>query len=436
MRFLVVISLIAVIAFAGCKKDEAKTNPTPNTATPAAATDELDLDTSYALALSEPTGDKVVDTTIIALQERLSTQPKHLDSWIALGRSWIQKARRSADEGFYLSANACADIAEKLSPGNPLALNLRAIVKLNEHDFAGARDVAARITKEFPEDAMAWGTMSDAEIELGNYDAATDAAQKMLDIKPNLPSYSRAAYLKWLHGDLAGAKEVIASAFDAGRGHKDKEPSAFVLVDAATFFWKQGDVSGAEAGFDMALKEFPGFAPALVGKARVALAKGQPKVAITLLEQAWSKRPLVETAWLLGDAKTAAGDAAGAKAAYANVVRTGKLSDAKTLAAFYATRNEHIDEALALIDGEAKTRGGVFVDDIRAWALFRAGRFDEARKFSDRAMRLGTPDPTILFHAGSIQIKTGDEAAGRALVQRALKMNPLLAATVALAEGN
>ena len=37
----------------------------------------------------------------------------------------------------------------------------------------------------------------------------------------------------------------------------------------------------------------------------------------------------------------------------------------------------------------------MYVDDVYAWALFRAGRFTEAREISDRAISLGTPDAKL-----------------------------------------
>jgi hypothetical protein len=73
-------------------------------------------------------------------------------------------------------------------------------------------------------------------------------------------------------------------------------------------------------------------------------------------------------------------------------------------------------------------RGGVYVDDTYAWVLFRAGRLDDARRASEQAMRLGTPDARILYHAGAIRIAVGDPA-GRALVEKALALNPRFDAT-------
>jgi Flp pilus assembly protein TadD len=56
--------------------------------------------------------------------------------------------------------------------------------------------------------------------------------------------------------------------------------------------------------------------------------------------------------------------------------------------------------------------------------LFRAGRLAEARTAIDRATAPGTPDPRLLYHAGAIRMAQGEVAEGRALVRRALDLNP------------
>jgi tetratricopeptide (TPR) repeat protein len=105
------------------------------------------------------------------------------------------------------------------------------------------------------------------------------------------------------------------------------------------------------------------------------------------------------------------------------VVAEGRKSDRLTLVAFYATKNLSSDEALRLIEAERAERGGVYVDDAYAWALFRAGRIAEARDVSDRAISLGTPDARLLYHAGAIRLAAGDRQ-GLSLIQRALALNP------------
>jgi Flp pilus assembly protein TadD len=188
-------------------------------------------------------------------------------------------------------------------------------------------------------------------------------------------------------------------------------------------YWNEGDYDGADAVFSEALKWLPGYPAALVGRARVALSRNQPKPAIEFLEKAYKVSPLVETSWLLGDAREMLGDSVAARSEYERVVQQGKRTDRLTLALFYATKGIQQDEALKLIEAERAVRGGPYVDDTYAWALFRAGRIGEAREASDHALRLGTLDARLLYHGGAIRLAAGDNT-GRELIRKALTLNP------------
>jgi tetratricopeptide (TPR) repeat protein len=337
----------------------------------------------------------------------------------------VRKARDSADPGFYLNADACASVALSLSPGNSAALDLRTLVLLNDHKFEEARALAQTIVDAHPEDPMGYGSLSDALLELGRFDEAANAAETMVDLKPNLASYSRASYIDWLKGDVDQAIQIARLAIDAGNDRHDPEPRAWQLVQTAMIFWQKGDYAGAEAGFDLAMdRGMGGYPPALVGKARCALARGDGKRAAELLDQAYKQSPLVETAWLLGDARTMAGDKDGASAAYALVEKTGKQADPRTLSLYYSTKGQSTANALALAEAEKKVRGDIYTDDAYAWALHRSGRESDAKAASDHALSHGTKDARLVYHAGAIAIANGDATGGKKLVAAALAQNP------------
>ncbi len=408
----IVLGLIASAALAGCRSAEA-----PQTQAPSA-------DRARFLALLEPKGTSKVDQRLRELQGRVQRAPKKVEAWVELGQEWVRKARDEGTPVHYLSSDACAEMALRLSPGDRLALDLRGLALLNDHRFEEARRLAQTVLEKEPEDSRAWGNLSDALLELGRYDEAARAAQRMIDLKPNLPSYSRVAYLLWMRGDLPGAKESARLAMDAGRDQRDPEPLAWVTVQAALIFWHQGDQEGAEAGFDRALSTRPGFAPALVGKARVSLARGQPATAVPLLEQAFAQSPLAETAGLLADARRLAGDPSGAAAAERELFRHGRGGDGRTLSLYLSTHDRDADEALALAEAETRIRDDVYSEDAFAWALYRKGRLREARAASERALALGTPDARLVYHAGAIRPAAGERAAGLAQLKKALALNP------------
>ncbi|MBK8252966.1 MAG: tetratricopeptide repeat protein [Polyangiaceae bacterium] len=400
---------------------EIQTTPQPTAA--AIPSRPSPLHSARTLALSDPGGNTIADNEVRSL--KLAAEKRaHVDTWILLGRAWIRKARESADPGYYLNAKACADIVLDFAPGNLLAKNLHGQVLLNDHKFVEARDIAEQVLAKDSEDVTALGTLSDAQLELGRYTEAIAAADKMVELKPSLPSYARSSYLAWLSGDVKTALKSAQFAAESGRDPNFVEPRVWVLVQAAHIFWHKGDIDGAEAGYALALKELTEYPPALVGMSKVAMAKGEYKRAVDLLERAHRQSPLVETAWRLGDARAAAGDNAGAAEAYTTVVRDGRKSDPRTLAQFYAVKNRDTEEAYTLIQQEMKERPGIYTLDALAWVLYRQGNYTEARTAIDKATALGTKDAQLLYHAGAVRIAQGERSAGEKWVRDALALNP------------
>ena len=378
---------------------------------------------AQALALTPPVGDGAVDREILRLQEGLRRSPT-ADDWVLLGQAWIRKGRQGGDAGLYLSAEGASIAALKVRPGHRGALALGAMVLLNQHRFEAAREQALAILAQDPDHVPALTVLSDAALEMGDVAAALDATQRLVDLKPGLASYGRAAHLRWIQGDVSGAKQLYARAIDAGRGGRDPEPVAWMLVQAGLIFWNEGDLDGALAGAQRALALLPRHAPALVLEARCRLARGEDAKALHLLEQAEAIQPLVETGWLLADARRRLGDGPGADRTEARLLRQGRQSDPLMVGLYLASRGGEAAGALRLLEPEHRARPGLLVEDAYAWALYRAGMLAEARAAIDRATAHGTPDPRLLYHAGAIRLAQGDASAGKALIQRALDLNP------------
>ncbi len=406
----------------GCSDSPTAGQPAPRPSASAARPDALS--SRALLATADPKGASKVDDDLRARIQAAQANPRKLDAWVLVGRGWVQKARNSGDPGYYLNADAAAELALELEPQSPVALTLRGLVLLNGHRFADAKALAESVLSRDGDDAMALGILSDAELELGNLPGAIAAADKMGIKKPDLPSYSRVSYLRWLSGDAAGALEAMRLAFDAGRGQKDTEPAAWALCQSATYFWMLGDVEAASAGYELVLQYSPGYSPALIGRARVAMARGKPEAAVALLEKALAEQPLPETAWLLGDARRAAGDAAGADAAYAETVRLGRQADPRTLALFFATKNRDVEEAVKLAKAEVDKRPGPHSRDAYAFALYRAGRIDEARATMEPVLAMGVKEPGIMAHAGMIWLAAGQTEKGKKLLGEVVEKHP------------
>jgi tetratricopeptide (TPR) repeat protein len=382
------------------------------------------LETARRLAVAPTKEATATDRRILALSKLAAAQPRRADVFVELGRTWAKKARESSDPGYYVNADACVDVALDLSPDDKGALDLRAMVLLNAHEFRRARDVANSILARDPEMVSAWGSLSDALLEIGELEEADRAAQKMMELKPSLSSYSRVSYFQWLAGNEKGAIESARLAIDAGGDPANAEPRAWAIVQAAMIFWHRGDYAGADAGFTQALEVVHDYPPALVGRGRVALAHQASAEAARYFERAYRASPLVETAWLLGEARERAGDAEGARAAFAEAEKEGKGGDRRTLSLMYSTRNTNAEDALRLAEREHTTRGDIYTEDALAWALYRNGLFEDAKAAIERARRYGTKDARLLYHEGAIETALGRREAGKKLAQAAIALNP------------
>lgn len=375
------------------------------------------------LALARAPRDHAASALVASRQEWARLMPGEADEWVALGRAWLLLEQETHDHGFARSARSCARIAAALAPDAPAPAALEASVLLHEHRFAEALAAADDVLRRVPDDAAALAVACDAACELGRIDEAVDRAQRLADVRPGLAADVRIAWLRWLTGDVAGSLASFASARDAG-SPRDPEPLAWCLAQEAQVRFGAGDLAGARAAAEEALRVRPGHVAALVALARVELACSDPAAALRALGSADAGQRSAEVAWLLGDARAASGDARGARRAWDEAARRGRLGDRRTLGMFLATKDRDPDAALAALLAESRVRAEPATMDALAWALLRAGRLDEARAASDAARRWGTRDPALLFHAGAIRVAAGDRQAGEELVRAALAIQP------------
>ena len=97
--------------------------------------------------------------------------------------------------------------------------------------FATALALRRRAEKLLPGSSRPYGVIGDALVELGRYDAAFAAFERMVTLRPSLASYARIAYARELLGDRDGAAAAMRLALEAAAGQP--EPTAWALVELA-----------------------------------------------------------------------------------------------------------------------------------------------------------------------------------------------------------
>lgn len=369
------------------------------------------------------------DQQIFSYQQIVDEQPDNLDAAAVLGELFLQKARESGDPAFYGRAEARFDGVLGRDPAHLSARVGMGTLLLAQHRFAEALELGEQTHADYPTVARVYGVIADAQIELGRYDEAVATVQQMVDVRPDLASYSRVAYLRELYGDTAGAIEAMDQAVRAGG--PSRENSEWARVQLGNLHFSRGDLAAAERSYSQALANLPGYVHALAGQARVRAAQGRHEAAIDLYEQAVATLPLPEFVIALGELYEAAGRPEDAARQYALVEGMQRLFQAQgaevdlELALFQADHGDPA-AAVALARTAYERRPGIRGAEALAWALHRAGEHSEAQALIAEALRLGTQDPILLFRAGMIADAAGDREAARDLLTQALALSPYL----------
>jgi tetratricopeptide (TPR) repeat protein len=359
------------------------------------------------------------------------TRPANADALTRRGNGELQRARETADPAHYARAEAAFRQALRRDRSSVDATIGMATLALARHDFRGALAYAQSARRLGPELARPFSVLVDAQLELGRYEQAGRSLQRMIDLRPNLPSYARVSYFRELHGDLAGATRAMSLAVSAGAGAP--ENVAYVQTLLGDLEAMRGRTRSARRAYAAALAGVAGYVPALAGWAQLDAATGRLETAISGYEDIVRRRPLPQYVIALGETQQAAGRRADARDTFALVDAERRL---------LAANGVNTDVEIALFEADHGDRGravdlarrawraapSVRSADAVSWALTRSGHPGDALAWARRALKLGSRDPLILTRAGLSARTAGHDREARRYLYRALRANPRFSA--------
>jgi len=368
------------------------------------------------------------DAQIQTLQERIRTNPNDWQSYSQLGLAFLQKARETGDPTYYQKSEEALDKALSFEAGDYASISAKGALALARHEFLSALEWGERAVQINPDRTYAYGVLADAQIELGRYSEAIETLQTMIDLRPDMSSYSRVSYIRELHGDTEGAVEMMRLAVDSGV--PNAENTAWVRTQLANLYFNNGDLERAETEYQRTLQDRPDYVYALAGLGRVRAAQGEMDEGIQYLNQAVAIMPMPEFVIMLGELYQVAGQQEAAEGQYQLVAAIEKLYRANgvdmdmEIALFHADHDQQLEETVVLARQAYANRPSIHAADVLAWTLYKTGKYEEAQKYSEEALQLETKDALKLFHAGMIALELGDKSQAREYLEQALAINP------------
>ena len=385
------IAAVAVIAgvamFALIAHRDGRRRVTPAASASASSTSRVDL-----------------ERTVAAMDARLKDDPADREAAVALADGLLRQSRVTGNAALAVRAEQVARAALRLSPGDEAVQRSLGAVLLSRHKFAEAAAAAERLAVRRPHDAALQGIIGDGRVELGDYDEAFAAFDRMIAIRPDAASYARVSYARELQGDLPGALDLMRMAAEA-TSPRDVEAQAFAQSRLGYLELALGRADEASRRFRRADALFPGYPAVATGLAKVALARGDAEAALAIARRQFDQSASAELAEAMGEAAARLGRAAEADRYYgiAESMWRYDTPEPAMLARLMADRGRAPEEAVQIARSAAEVRHDIFTDDALAWALFKAGRVAEARAASARALRTGTRDARIRAHAREIE---------------------------------
>ena len=406
-------SLILLLVVVGIRHKPRGSNTEPTTLTEVVA---------CRLVLASSNGNEPIDNDI-ARQQAL-VRNGSTSGLERLGWTFVKKARLTFDASYYDLAEQCAACMKATGANRPDTLLLRAHALQSLHRFGEAEAVARELvsTRERPFD---YGVLGDVLIDQGKVREGAAAYQKMIDLRPDLQSYARAAHVRWLTGDPDRAIELMKLAV-AGSSPNDAEAAAWAYTRLSLYQLQQGATKQALESCSVALVLQRNYAPAMFARGRILLAMHRAAEAVVEFQRAAELNPLPEYQWALADALLLTGDRERAKQVESQIIDRGATEDPRSFSLYLATRGENVAQAVELAQREITNRGDVFTHDALAWSLAAAGRTTEAQEHARQALSEGTVDARLFLHAGIIAALNNDIEQARRWLQKASVIQQML----------
>ncbi|WP_309671136.1 hypothetical protein [Gemmatimonas sp.] len=348
------------------------------------------------------------DVQIQVWNEALTADPVSAVSMGQLAALHLQRARESGVFNEYQQAESLArrSLSTRTRRNAATAVTLTNSL-LAQHRFTEAMDVARTLVSWEPEQPAYRALLGEVAMELGDDSTATAMFNSVWTARSGLSIAPRVARWLELTNHVEKARRVLHAARTEALSRRDlsTETKAWFHLRVGELELRAGRARDAAAAYRAGLALDDQDPRLLAAMARLADQQEKPASVIAWGERAIAVRMDPATLGLLSRAYTQLGDREKASE-YAQTLavvasaQPGPYDRAWSL--YLLDQEEQVGTVLEKAKAELETRRDVYGYDLTAWALYRAGRFTEARAMMAQAMRLNTPDPLLQHHAAMI----------------------------------
>jgi tetratricopeptide (TPR) repeat protein len=348
-----------------------------------------------------------------------------------LASQYLQRYRERADVGDLTRAEHQAQRSLVLQPRYNVNADMEMASALTSfHQMHEALSYAQEAVRITPSNDAARATIANLDMEIGDY----AGAKRELSVRPALENsawdVSLARYDE-LTGHLSSARTLIDGVQRTTDEVVDNpaEARAWTHWRQGELAFSAGDTATAIVRYKEALSIFPGYWRAENGLAKAYWGEKDWADALGAATKGADAYPLPETLGYEYDAQLALGRRSEAAQTLDLIYAIERLGNAqgmndRLIAMFYADHGLRKTDAIEIARRDLARRDDIYAEDALAWALAADGRWSEARPHAERAVRLGTQDARLQYHAGVIALHIGASDEARRRIAMAMAINP------------
>ncbi|HEV2145935.1 MAG TPA: tetratricopeptide repeat protein [Longimicrobiaceae bacterium] len=372
---------------------------------------------------------EVTNRQIAFYEERVEGDPRAAADRAALAGLYLQRSRETGEfEDFRRAERLARESLGIRVKMNSRAARILTASLLAQHRFAEALEAAQELVRVWPEDPAHRALLAEIQMELGEYDAARRTLGSLESARENLAVAPRLARWAEVTGRPAEERQILYATADRALYRTDlpREQAAWYFLRVGEHELRFGRLDEAEKAFRDGLQVEPSDFRLVSALARVEAHRGNWRRAVAYGEAVGDAAD-IRTLGAIGDAYAQLGDRDAAERYYDRVEKAAADNPEpfnRQWTQFRLDHDRHVPETLAILQEEIRTRRDVLGYDMLAWALYRSGRYAEAREAMSGALRMGTQDATLHFHAGMIERALGNREAARRHLEHALELNP------------